>query len=144
MKREIKFRAWDKKFKIMLDSSYGDWISFDGVTYSEAETKYNTPHIEIERADDYEVMEFTGIQDKNGVDIYEGDILRGENDIYGRDCVEMTDACVYFCEGSFGILLLYDSYFVPFIDTEETWEVIGNIYKNPELIIKNSDDEKEI
>ena len=38
--REIKFRAWDTKGKYMLDSSYGNWVSFDGVPYEESNIKY--------------------------------------------------------------------------------------------------------
>ncbi len=58
MKREIKFRAWNKFTKTMVPSQI----------VSRNFHKYNTD-------ENWELMQFTGTEDKNGVDIYEGDIL---------------------------------------------------------------------
>ena len=59
MKREILFRAWDEKDKYMLDYSYGNWISFDGIPYEEANRKYDTPNIEIEQSKNLILEQFT-------------------------------------------------------------------------------------
>jgi uncharacterized phage protein (TIGR01671 family) len=125
--RTIKFRAWDGKNKYILDCSYGNWISFDGVLYEEANLKYNTPNTEIEKSKDLTLMQFTGLQDKNGKEIYEGDILKGNS--------KTRKSVVTFAEGIFwanygnGQLELSI-----LLDPEKEVQVIGNIYQNPELL----------
>ena len=69
--REIKFRAWDFVNKIMDEDIFIDGA---GNAYDYASTTYNTPNTEIQRCE-FPVMQYTGMEDKNGVEIYEGDIL---------------------------------------------------------------------
>jgi uncharacterized phage protein (TIGR01671 family) len=100
-----------------------------------------------------ELMQYTGLKDKNGKEIYEGDILAipsiwhesilddgsGPDEPYTQ-LVEME-----FRDGCFGCVMEADSYFsdrfysikeITEEITDEPIEVIGNIYENPELIIK--------
>jgi uncharacterized phage protein (TIGR01671 family) len=70
--REIKFRAWYEKDKQMLswsDLHQSAWNSFRG------ETPISIIYeILVARKHDFEVEQFTGLTDKNGVEIYEGDV----------------------------------------------------------------------
>ena len=111
--REIKFRAWDKHKKRMLPS----WIIwktnlFDFPDYHEF----------------LDIMLYTGLKDKNGKEIYEGDIV--EFKVYWYEDVlkptKRITATVIFKDGCF----LANTFFIDRPDME----VIGNIYENPELL----------
>jgi len=145
--REIKFRAWDKKFKVMIPSV----VAYDNDNVIVVDTiinqTYNDDDLDERLNDvegagpehycitgDIEVMQFTGLLDTNGKEIYEGDIVKhfGDNDFVHE---------IKFKHGAFG----YDSLvapekFVTYSETRiheiETVEIIGNTYENPELIIK--------
>ncbi len=115
--REIKFRAWDKannRFYNLVETrvpelNHGD---DDGVIY----------------------MQYTGLKDKNGKEIYEGDILRTDKGI---------NAVVYWSNSGACFMVKYHNIW----STKIGWyiyknlrmfapksEVIGNIYENPELL----------
>jgi len=115
-KREIKFRFWDKVEKKMIYPAN----SFPNLDYLHFE--------DIERRgwgeEEFGSMQYTGLKDKNGKDIFEGDIIK----VNGRNME------VFFKDGYFGWGQEHDGKysFDPFGD--EKIEVIGNIYENPELI----------
>jgi len=139
--RTIKFRAWDKKRKQMIDDSYGDWISFDGKAYTEASKSYDTPNTEIELADDCILMQFTGLLDCNGLEIFEGDIVKNPviSDLW---VVEFDEE-----EAGFFVKLIPNSGWISHGKDEkypaysdrasiaaETFEIIGNIYEHKHLL----------
>ena len=114
MNRTIKFRAWDIENKIMVD-----WKDIRLMPLYSFEKKDNEGNPR-----DYILMQFTGLHDKNGKEIYEGDIVK--------------DAWI-------GIIIWEeDGWFIDPIPTNrfiqrlssgnDLVEVIGNIYQNKDLI----------
>ena len=127
--REIKFRAWDKIHKEM-----STWSSlYDNPNLWEYILSHNE---QFENwIGDIVLMQYTGLKDKNGTEIYEGDILLFNNSHNGMNkkwkCVVKYRGGSFVCEYPVdGVYNHFDSWNVPKV----TWEVIGNIYENPELL----------
>ena len=112
MTREIKFRAWDKLSSQML---YSDYTHTAGLEVFFKAVRLNNGK------DLSDVMQYTGLKDKNGKEIYEGDIVRGKN-LEDFDWVE--------------VVRFLDNGWQPFIEHRAMteFEIIGNIYENPELL----------
>lgn len=107
--REIKFRAWDFTENEMMDTSelpYG--------------VQYNKNKIEIiSQKNCFIFMQYTGLKDKNGVEIYEGDIIKGG--------VYLAYEVKWDCEDNgWNISSEYN--------IKTNYEVIGNIYENRKVI----------
>ena len=115
--REIKFRAWDKLEKSMVTKC--DYcISFDGNCWLYEENPILKPG-------DIEIMQYTGVKDKNDKEIYEGDIVVYAN--WPPKAVESSE------KGVTTFVLANTNYWLTTYD-QERYEVVGNIYENPELL----------
>jgi len=101
--REIKFRAWQPQIKEMWKHYQ---INFDAA-------------FTLHAAEQLTLLQYTGIKDKNGVEIYEGDIVVTAWHWDEPHLIELPDDYYDFQEYA--------------LDSEEL-EVLGNIYENPELL----------
>jgi hypothetical protein len=124
MKREIKFRCWDEKAVMNGGSSY--MVYFDGEPFLDSmdgELRIRS-NVNFSANDLSPLMQFTGLKDKNGKDIYHHDIIDTES---GRFTVVWdADAAAFRyhdTQGNSESPLNYDHL-----------EVIGNVYENPELL----------
>jgi len=126
--REIKFRAWDKKEKVMDEP-----FNLYSIGYVNGENGYDAKY--------YILLQFTGLHDKNGKEIWEGDIVR----YYGILPLTLNTHPegfmeVVYDEGYFGVKDLGTSHGrvanVCFVNPDDWYEVtvVGNIYENPELL----------
>lgn len=124
MNREIKFRLWDERKKEWsFDRDF--LLSLDG------EVLFNIGYGGKSKLDyscrDQIICQFTGLKDKNGKEIYEGDILQAH--VFGRT---YTKECI-FLDGVFTYKeTIYD--WDCLADCHLDWEVIGNIHENKDLI----------
>lgn len=135
--REIKFRAWNGKTKTMYNV---DVLAITKCTWDCPD--FGKRGVSLYAQPSIKVMQYTGIDDKYGKEIYEGDILT-------------TDRYICIDEGKQNYVLIveYDecSYYVvahcvnknkagisngmsDILDSDENYTVLGNIYENPELL----------
>lgn len=119
--REIKFRAWDEQNKVMeykVNVNDGKPVKYGYQWFNHGNTIY-----------DSELMQYTGLKDKNGKEIYEGDIIRhdwGLNKITFEDYSFTAEQILTF-DGKYNCSLYLS-------DIGSDCEVTGNIYENPELL----------
>lgn len=128
MKREIKFRAYSSHNHKMYPVSNIEW-DIDGRIWVTADDGKNGIELIDEEA---HLMQYTGLHDKNGREIYEGDIVhaydqepdRDEPDYRGSEATGIVDF--------HGSMFMLDDDIV--LDYPPILEVIGNIFENTEML----------
>lgn len=144
--REIRFRAWLKNTelsKLKQRMYYNCGVSFSDCGMS---VELERPMIVVggwhptHPANFFELMQFTGLYDKNGKEIYEGDMVTKDGKVGcevifrdGQFCVKVL-VPVNAIPG-YGFIGRIEKFWAP-LDSE--CEVIGNIYENPELLIPSN------
>ena len=143
--KNLKFRAWDYDTNKMIffNGIFNKHVYTETSTFSQYESIPKYHHLDI--------MQYTGLNDKNGREIYEGDFIKhtslhdqlgvinfGTHEVMSHD---------YGCNGrAHGWHLQYEdrtTYALnnPFNTTSRNIEIVGNIYENPELIEINNEEE---
>jgi len=125
--REIKFRAWDKNIETMVDPAFLQ-LDGNGLTagfYENCDPEESAWETDPEILKNIILMQYTGLHDKNGKEIYEGDIIAGEVHTWQVKWDD-EDAGFYLS----GI----DGKFADWIGYAHQFEVIGNIYESKELL----------
>lgn len=117
--KEIKFRAWDKNTKIM--------IPWDHLVKSRISFRTFRCALVSENSDNIELMQYTGLKDKNGIEIYEGDILfhplQGKRKVFYPYSETVASYGLRNVDNGMGSTLQ---------DAHRVWEIIGNCYEKPE------------
>ena len=132
--RDIKFRVWDKETKHMhiCGEDVHDTINFEIETNRAYYYNLQNGCGSLREDSNYVLMQYTGLKDKNGKEIYEGDIIKICAEGLGGEAIGK---------------IVYDEYDLAFVlkneveelseclwYAEQQLEVIGNIYDNPELL----------
>lgn len=124
-----KFRVWDKKTKSMwnIERWHVEDEYFDLIEPNKSVADPNANRV-WRKQSDVTVMQSTLLHDKNGVDIFEGDIV-------SRIGVEVSnDRVVVFYDGSYLAQSIKNGYCKFLDDVRFEMEVIGNVHENPELL----------
>lgn len=144
--REIKFRAWDKeknsmKYDVQDISEMNpisDFDSFERILNAPTEDEYG---LIIDGTKRFEVMQYTGLKDKNGKEIYEGDICKtkffGKENGNGQNSADYDIFKIVYKHGSYLLESNSRQFSASYIEDmagSGGIEVIGNIYDNPELL----------
>lgn len=121
MSRPLKFRVWDKANK--------KFYYYNGIFNSQLNhlTTFSKNNVVPDDYNELVIQQFTGLQDKNGKDIYEGDISKPSDFGFSME-VKWDNARAAY--------ILYNVYCVWTFPQLEPIEVIGNIFENPELPLK--------
>ena len=141
MNREIKFRMWNKKSKKVFDV---ESISFKDRSLN----MWNSGMYSLSTFsfDDVILMQYTGLHDENGKEIYEGDVIEFSYDVFignfdtkvGRGIIEFIDGAFYIkpfeIEGKKIKDTDTEEWFLLYTVNTDTLKVLGNVHENLEFL----------
>ena len=145
--REIKFRIWDKlsgriekvqQLIFGVNYNYGriiaviERIDRDNNQETIYKTYQRVIYIDDEEESEGILMQYTGLKDKNGKEIYEGDIVKNKLGLF----VVIEDGCVMFEVRDEQCITFKQLPLIEFCAEDRNVEVIGNVFENPNLLKK--------
>ena len=144
--RHLKFRAWDIDGKMMSDGLPFNWF----ITGENTDMEFHKVNGSLPLSDfrkylqDFIIMQFTGLKDKNGKEIYEGDILGRLFDSHEGNCEVIYRGAICCARniqsGQCRPLNILKDYSgagwiaADSVNPNYNFEVMGNIYENPNLV----------
>ena len=123
--REIKFRVYIKKTKEMLPVV--SIVQMNDEEWLRVFPKWYDRNF-LESEWDIELMQYTWLKDKNGKEIYEGDLVKWEGSLWGLFVYPVT-----WCDDKSGFILDSENFSLWIYKKYKWFEVLWNIYENPEL-----------
>ena len=130
--REIKFRAFDKKQMQMYLSPNAASLGDLGAWFEAHSGKYGW-----NKDGDSNLMQYTGLKDKNGKEIFEGDIISMVDRYFGDQLLKGGMFKIAYEDGALGVYDNKDNYECSLDDAtiyNNSIDIIGNIYENPEMV----------
>mgnify|MGYP001791307758 CR=1 FL=1 len=126
----IKFRAWDKVFKEM--------VQVNALVLDEQVVKvtYKNGNVAKEDMKEYELMQSTGLFDRNNKEIFEGDIITNGKDVM---CMKRHNTLGFYVEQKGKVEFIADSAVLEEFEEDakeiaDSLEIIGNIYENKDIL----------
>ena len=138
--RTIKYRAWHKELKVMIavyvidqttKASTGEhYPSSRGYLLADTEEQV------VFSLDDVELLQYTGLKDKNGKEIYVGDVVNVyDKENYSKgDQLVTTDLVKWSEEGGYWTSYEPGDYYLPLGSDDLELKIIGNVYENSDLL----------
>ncbi len=127
--REIKFRAWSLERNSMIYPDNNGW--YDGVFRHENGHLQTVQLATVVKDKRLVALQYTGLKDKNGREIYEGDVVKGHYYAYGKARRFIGE--VKFIGVAFKVVGV-KQYRGMHQELDRLYATIGNIYENPELL----------
>lgn len=127
--KEVKFRAWDTEREVMAKVSHIGLDDYEVSMQDEECTCWRAPYPYV-----CTLMQWTGMKDINGNEIYEGDIIKvhermAGNDFVGKVIYDKSEGCYWLLEGG-----EKNHCKITFNLEDYSHEIIGNIFENEELL----------
>ncbi|WP_336162098.1 YopX family protein [Fusobacterium polymorphum] len=123
--KEFKMKAWLKKENKMV-SIIGIDLNYQYIRYTDDGNLFKDDY-KIAEFKDIELLQFTGVKDKAGQEVYEADVIKfndGIDDIYGLISYDDEDAV--YC-------VSYENVTEYLLNMAGDFEIVGNIFENPNL-----------